>query len=103
MTTATKPTAAKTECLNPNRGGRKHIDKATYDLFSKAIYHVLKQEKTITFTQLAEGIEDCFRQQRTTFKGSIGWYAITVQKHMEARGVMEAFTEKGKKMYRLKK
>lgn len=100
MPSATKP--QKAECLNPNTGGRKNIDKATYDLFSKAIYHVLKKEKAVTFTQLVEGIEDCFRQQRTTFDGSVGWYAVTVQKDMEARGVIEAFTEKGKKLHRLK-
>lgn len=102
MATASKSSAAKVECLNPNTGGRKNIDKATYDSFSKAIYHVLKKEKAVTFTQLVEGIEDCFSQQRTIFDGSVGWYAITVQKDMEARGMMEAFTEKGKKFFRLK-
>ncbi len=93
----------KAECLNPNTGGRKNIDKNTYDLFSKTIYHVLKKEGAVTFAQLVEGIEDCFSQQHTTFDGSIGWYAVTVKKDMEARGVVNAYMEKGKKLHRLKK
>ncbi|HVF96369.1 MAG TPA: hypothetical protein VM871_03565 [Flavisolibacter sp.] len=56
MTTAAKPQNA--ECLNPNRGGRMNIDKSTYDLFSKAIYHTLKKEGAITFTQIIDGVRD---------------------------------------------
>ncbi len=42
MATLNKP--QKVECLNPNTGGKMNIDKGTYDLFSKAIYHTLKKE-----------------------------------------------------------
>jgi hypothetical protein len=70
MAIAIKP--QKTECLNPNTGGRMNIDEATYDLFSKAIYYVLKKEGAITFTQLTEGIQDCFKQQKTKFDGLVG-------------------------------
>lgn len=101
MATATKP--QKVECLNLNTGGKMNINKATYDLFSKAIYHVLKKEGAITFTQLAEGVQDCFKQQKTKFDGSVGWYAVTVKNDMEARGVIEVFTEKGRKLHRIKK
>ena len=93
----------KAECLNPDTAGRKNIDKDTYDLFSKAIYHVLKNEGAVTFTQLVKGIEDCFKQQHTTFDGCSGWYAVTVKKDMEARGSINAHMEKGKKLHRLKK
>lgn len=100
---ATTAKLQKVECLNPNTGGRMSIDKATYDLFSKAIYHTLKKEGAITFTQLTEGVQDCFKQQKTKFDGSIGWYAVTVKNDMQARAVIEAFMEKGKKLHRLKK
>ena len=101
MPTATN--TKKTECLNPNTGGRMNIDKEIYDLFSNAISHVLKKESGITFTDMVEGVEDYFKMQKTKFDGSVGWYAVTVKNDMQARGLIEVFTEKGKKLHRLKK
>jgi hypothetical protein len=98
-----KTVSKKVECLNPNTGGRMNIDKQTYDLFSKAIYHSLKAGKELTYSQIVEGIKNCFKEQKTKFDGSVGWYAVTVKNDMEARGVIEAVTIKGKKLYRLKK
>ena len=80
-----------------------NIDKDVYDLFSKAICHTLKKESAVTFTQLVEGVEDCFKKQKTKFDGSVGWYAVTVKNDMQSRGAIEVFTEKGKKLHRLKK
>ena len=54
----------KTECLNPNTGSSMKIDKEIYDLISKAIYHTLKAKKSVTFTEMVEGIEDCFKKQK---------------------------------------
>ena len=54
MATTSKP--QKAELINPNTGRRMNIDKTTYDIISKAIYHVLKKEGAITFTQLLEGV-----------------------------------------------
>ncbi|RYZ28868.1 MAG: hypothetical protein EOO10_08120 [Chitinophagaceae bacterium] len=95
--------SAKVECLNPNTGRRMNIKKKTYDLFSKAIYHTLKKEGAITFTQMVEGVYDCFKQQKTAFDGSVEWYAVSVKNDMQARGEIEVFTEKGKKLHRIKK
>ncbi len=101
MPTATKP-AAKVECINPNTGGRMNIDAGTYELFSKAIYHALKQKKTpLTYTQIVDGVKDCFRQQKTSFDGSVSWYTVTIKNDLQAKGVIEAFTEKGKKLHKL--
>lgn len=80
-----------------------NIDKEIYDLFSKAIYHTLKKQKAVSFTELTEGVEDCFRKQKTKFDKSVGWYAVTVKNDMHARGVIEVFSEKGKKLHRLSK
>ena len=99
---ATKP-SNKVECLNPNTGGRMNIDKDIYDLFSKAIYHTLKQGKALTYTQLVDGVKECFKKQKTKFDGSVGWYAVTIKNDMQSTGVIEAFTEKGKKLHRLAK
>ena len=100
---ATLNGSSKVECLNPNTGRKMNIDKSTYDLFSKAIYHTLKEEGALTYTEMVEGVKDCFKQQKTKFDGSVSWYAVSVKHDMHARGVIEVFTEKGKKLHRLKK
>jgi hypothetical protein len=93
----------KVECLNPNTGRKMNIEKGIYDLISKAIYHTLKKEGDISFTQLQQGVENCLKEQRTPFEGNIGWYTVSVKHDMDARGLIEVFTEKGKKLHRLKK
>lgn len=98
-----KITSEKIECLNPNTGRHMNIDKKTCDLFSKAIYHVLKKNQPLAYSQILEGIYDCFKKQHTKFDGSVEWYAVTVKHDMHARGIIEVFTEKGRKLHRLKK
>ena len=100
---ATATGAQKVECINPGTGGRMNIDKTTYDLFSKAIYSTLKKGGPLTFTALVEAIEDGFKKQKTPFDGSVSWYAITIKKDMEARGIIEVVKEKGKSLNGLKK
>ena len=100
---ATKTTEPKVECLNPETGHRMNISKSTYELFSKAIYHVLKGSKPLSFSEIEEGVYDCFKKQKTDFKGSVGWYTVTVKKDMESRNVIESYMEKGRKLHRLKK
>jgi hypothetical protein len=92
----------KTECLNPNTGRSMKIDREVYDLFSQTIYHTLKKEKALTFSEIVEGLKDCFKKDRIKFKKSVPWYAVTVKNDMEVRGVIETFNEKGKKLHRLK-
>lgn len=100
---ATESNSQKVECLNPNTGGKMNIDQKTYDIFSKAIYHTLRKNQPLSFTQIVEGIHDYFRQQKTKFDGSVSWYAVTVKHDMQSRGIIEVFMEKGKKLHRLKK
>jgi hypothetical protein len=93
----------KIECLNPNTGGRMNIDASIYDLFSKAIYHTVKKNKQgITYTDIVNGVKKCFREEQKNFKGSVEWYTVTVKNDMVAKGVIETFSEKGKKLHRLK-
>ncbi len=95
--------AGKTQCLNPNTGRKMNIDAKVYDLFSKAIYHTLKSNKHgITYTDIVRGVIQCFKEKRTAFEGSVEWYAVTVKNDMEANGVIETFTDKGKKLHRLR-
>ena len=93
----------KVECLNPNTGGKMNIDTTVYDLFSKAIYHTLKKSKQgVSYTDIVSGVKRCFRTKGTIFNRSIEWYAVTVKNDMVANSVIETFTEKGKKLHRLR-
>ena len=93
----------KVECLNPTTGGKMNIDKNIYDQISKAIYHTLKASKALTYSEIVEGVYDCFKKQGTKFEGSVGWYTVTVKKDMEARGIIKVVTQKGKKLHSIKK
>lgn len=97
-----KTAAKKVECLNPNTGGRMNIDADIYDLFLKAIHHTLKKGKALTFTQMVDGVQECLKEKKVKFDGSVSWYAVTIKNDMESRGVIETFTDKRKKMHRLK-
>jgi hypothetical protein len=99
----TKTTHQKVECLNPNTGGRMNIDKEVYELFSEAIYNTLEGNQPLSFTKIVEGVEAHLKQKKTSFTGSVSWYAVTVKNDMQVRGDIEVFTEKGKKLHRLKK
>lgn len=77
------------------------IAKDIYDLISKAIRQTLKGGKALTFTQIAEGVEDRLKKQNTPFSGSVPWYCVTIKNDMESRGTIETFIEKGRKLHRL--
>ena len=91
----------KIECTNPNTGRRMQIDADTWNLFHKAIKHSLKGGKSLTFTELVEGIEDYFKKNKINFKQSVGWYAVTVKHDLEVRKILKVYTEKGKKLHAL--
>jgi len=94
---------AKVECLNPNTGGKMNIDKNIYDVLSKAIRKTLQRGRSLSFTEMMDGVTQYIKTNKIDFPGSIGWYGVTVKNDMEARGEIEAFVEKGKKLNKLKK
>ncbi|MBV9988473.1 MAG: hypothetical protein JO301_12400 [Chitinophagaceae bacterium] len=94
--------AAKIQCIHPEGKQAPAIAMDTYALFEKAIYHALKGKKNgLTFTQLTDEVNKCFRQQKTKFSGSVGWYAVAVKNHMEATGIIKTIMVKGAKMHSL--
>ena len=94
---------SKVECFNPNTGRRMSIDGETYQLFAKAIKQTLKGRNAITFSEMVEGVKKYFRLHGTAFKKSVPWYAVTVKNDLQVRNTIEVFTEKGRKLHRLKK
>ena len=94
---------AKVACVNPNTGGKIKIDAIIYDNVSKAIYHTLKQsKKPITYTEIVNGVKKCFKENKTAFKGSVEWYAVTVKHDMIANNVIETWMAKGTRLHKLK-
>lgn len=92
----------KIACVNPNAGGKMNIDAKTYELFSKAIYHVLKENRQgITYTELVNGIKKYFKENKSGFRESVEWYAVTVKHDMVANGIIETLSDKGKNLNKL--
>ena len=94
---------SKVECFNPNTGRRMSIDGETYQLFAKAIKQTLKGGKAISFSEMVEDVKKYFRVNGIAFKKSVPWYAVTVKNDLQVRNTIEVFTEKGRKLHRLKK
>lgn len=67
---------------DPTKQGVR-IEKAKYDVVREAILENLRAYDPMTFTRLAELVED---QLQADFDGSVMWYYTTVKLDMEARG-----------------
>jgi hypothetical protein len=98
-----KKGSAKTVCTNPNTGNQLQIDSAVYTLFEKAIRAALKGNKALLFSQIVEGVYVYLQKKQCVFGKSVEWYSIVVKQDLEVRGIIEAFTEKGRKLHRLGK
>ena len=79
------------------------IDASIYEPFKAAIIQSLKGSKGKTFTELTDDVVEIIRKKMPDFKRAIPWYTISIRLDLETRGIVETFTEKGKKLNRLKK
>jgi DNA-binding Lrp family transcriptional regulator len=70
---------------DPGKQGVR-ISKAKYDLIRRMILDLLRANGEITFTQLANAVNERLAGK---FDGSISWYVITVKLDLEARNVIE--------------
>lgn len=87
---------------HPRTRTERQIDSAIYEPFKKAILKSLKGSGGKSFTNLTEDVKKIIHREMPSFKGSIPWYTISIRLDLETRGVIETFTEKGKKLNRLK-
>lgn len=94
---------SKTTTTHPRTGSQFRIDSTVYEPFRKAILQSLKGSKGKTFTELTADVGALIRKNLPGFKGSVSWYTISVRLDLETRGLVETFTEKGKKLNRLRK
>jgi hypothetical protein len=104
MAKATRPgKTKKTTTTHPRSGSQFDIDNEIYEPFKAAILQSLKGSKGKTFTDLTEEVVKIIHKKMPGFKKSIPWYTISIRLDLETRGIVETFTEKGKKLNRLKK
>lgn len=94
---------SKTTTTHPRTGSGFRIDSAVYEPFRKAILQSLNGSKGKTFTELSADVSAGIRKSLPGFTGSVSWYTISVRLDLETRGEVETFTEKGKKLNRLRK
>ncbi len=101
MAKTTKP--GKTTVTHPRTGTKRKFDASIYDPVKAAILQSLKGSRGKTFSELTDDVVKIMRKKLPGFKGSVPWYTISVRLDLETRGIVETFTEKGKKLNRLKK
>jgi hypothetical protein len=88
---------------HPQTGTEKKFDAVIYEPVKAAILQSLNGSKGKTFTELTDDVVKIIRKKMPDFKKSIPWYTISIRLDLEARGIVETFMEKGKKLNRLKK
>jgi hypothetical protein len=103
MAKITRSKPAKVTVTHPRTGTERKFDPAIYEPVKAAILQSLNRSKGKTFTELTDDVVKIIRKKLPAFKGSVPWYTISVRLDLETRGVVETFTEKGKKLNRLKK
>lgn len=101
MTTLKK--TGKVVVTHPVTGTERKMDAAIYQAVKSAILQSLKSSKGKTFTDLSDDVVKLIRKKMPGFRGAIPWYTISIRLDLETRGIVETFTEKGKKLSRLKK
>jgi hypothetical protein len=94
-------TKKKTTTTHPRTGSQFNMDSAIYEPFKAAILQSLKGSRGKTFTELTDDVVKVIRKKLPGFKKSIPWYTISIRLDLETRGIVETFTEGGKKLNRL--
>lgn len=91
----------KTTTTHPRTGSQFNIADEIYIPFKVAILQSLKGSKGKTFTELSDDVVKIIKKKMPLFKKSIPWYTISIRLNLETKGIVETFTEKGKKFSRL--
>jgi ABC-type microcin C transport system permease subunit YejB len=105
---ATASRLKKVTITHPRTGSQFNIEAAIYEPFKAAILQSLKGSKGKSFTDLTDDVAKIIRKKMPApiaigVKKSIPWYTISIRLDLETRGIVETFTEKGKKLNRLAK
>ena len=91
----------KITVTHPETGTERKFDATIYEPFKAAILQSLKGSKGKTFSELTDDVVKIIHKKIPDFKKSIPWYTISIRLDLETRGLVETFTDKGKKLNRL--
>ena len=91
----------KTTTTHPRTGSKFNIDDEIYIPFKAAILQSLKGSKGKSFSELSDDVVKIIKKKMPGFNKSIPWYTISIRLDLETKGIVETFTEKGKKLNRL--
>lgn len=94
--------ATKSIASHPRSEREMKIETAIYEPFKAAILQSLKGSKGKSFTELTDDVVKIIRKRMPEFSKSVPWYTISIRLDLETKGIVETFTEKGKKLNRLK-
>jgi hypothetical protein len=103
LTMAKAITSKKIIVTHPETGTERKFDAVIYEPIKAAIIQSLEGSTGKTFTELSDDVIKIIKKKMPAFKRSIPWYTISIRLDLETKGVVETFTEKGKKLNRLKK
>ncbi|HEY9177174.1 MAG TPA: hypothetical protein VIN07_05765 [Flavipsychrobacter sp.] len=91
----------KIQLVHPAGKNAPRISTETYLLISDAIIKVLQQQQPLSFADMAREVRQYVSANSPGFEGSVEWFTVSIKQHMEAEGIIETVTEKGRKMHRL--
>lgn len=91
----------KITTTHPRTGSQFAVAAEIYEPIKAAIIKSLKGSKGKTFTALSDEVTHTIKKKMPGFTKSIAWYTISIRLDLETRGIVETFTEKGKKLNRL--
>jgi hypothetical protein len=101
MAKAASLKSKKVTVTHPRTGTERKFDISVYEPVKSAILQSLKGSRGKTFTELTDDVVKIIRKKMPDFKRSIPWYTISIRLDLETKGIVETFTEKGKKLNRL--
>lgn len=98
-----KPLPRKVIVTHPQTGTQRRMDADIYEAVKAAILESLKNSKGKPFAELTNDVTAIIKKKIPAFSKSIPWYCISIRLDLETKGIVETYTEKGKKLNRLKK
>ena len=98
-----KSAPKKITVTHPVTGTTRKFDAAIYEPVKDAILHSLKNSKGMCLSDLTDKVGSIINKKMPGFTKSIPWYTISIRLDLETRGIVETFTEKGRKLNRLRK
>ncbi len=98
---AKKLNPAKVTTTHPLTGSQFTIAAEIYEPIKAAILQSLKGSEGKPFTELSNDVVKIIKKKMPDFSKSIPWYTISIRLDLETKGVVETFTQKGKKLNRL--